>query len=117
MRRSPARSCPSALPAMRPPDALYFWYCSPRSLSMKKPVILLFCAALCISTAIAEAKTELGDINGAKFRIDVPEKWNGGLVIYCHGYNPTPVTYKEGKLPPVFEVFTNQGYALAQSGY
>ena len=26
----------------------------------------------------AAARTELGEINGAKFRIDMPEKWNGG---------------------------------------
>jgi len=79
--------------------------------------VLLSVAVLCSAAAYAAPKTELGDINGAKFRIDVPENWNGGLVIYCHGYSPVPVTYKEGKLPPVFEVFTNQGYALAQSGY
>src|SRR5881392_3441641 len=84
---------------------------------MKTPATLLFCAVLCFSAAHAAPKTELGDINGAKFRIDVPENWNGGLVIYCHGYNASPVAYKEGKLPPVFEVFTSQGYALAQSGY
>ncbi len=84
---------------------------------MKPYITIVFCAALCAGAANAAPKTELGDINGAKFRIDVPENWNGGLVIYCHGYNPLPVTYKEGKLPPVFEVFTNQGYALAQSGY
>ncbi len=80
---------------------------------MKSYITLVFCAALCAGAANAATKTELGDLNGAKFRIDVPENWNGGLVIYCHGYNPAPVTYKEGKLPPVFEVFTNQGYALA----
>jgi hypothetical protein len=27
----------------------------------------------------AAVRTEIGEINGAKFRIDVPEKWNGGL--------------------------------------
>ena len=26
----------------------------------------------------AAARTELGEINGAKFRIDMPVKWNGG---------------------------------------
>ncbi len=84
---------------------------------MKMSATSLICAALCFSAANAEPKTELGEINGAKFRIDVPEKWNGGLVVYCHGYSPVPGTYKEGKLPPVFAVFTDQGYALAQSGY
>ena len=74
----------------------------------------LVCAALCLA---AEPKTEIGEINGAKFRIDVPENWNGGLVMYCHGYSATPGVFKEGKLPGVLSVFTDQGYALAQSGY
>ena len=74
-------------------------------------------AALCAAGPKTEARTEIGDLNGAKFRIDVPENWNGGLVMYCHGYNADPVSYKEGKLPAAFSVFTDQGYAVAQSGY
>src|SRR5882757_1587526 len=88
-----------------------------RNLKMKAFATLLICFAPCFTTVNAEPKAELGEINGAKFRIDIPEKWTGGLVIYCHGYNPVPGTYKEGKLPPEFAVFTEQGYALAQSGY
>jgi dipeptidyl aminopeptidase/acylaminoacyl peptidase len=37
--------------------------------------------------------------------------------MYCHGYSPIAVTYKEGTLPPVLAVFTDQGYAVAESGY
>jgi pimeloyl-ACP methyl ester carboxylesterase len=59
----------------------------------------------------------LGEINGAKFRIDVPDNWNGGLVMYCHGYNAKPVTYDQPKLAPVLAVFVDQGYAVTQSGY
>ncbi|HLJ45141.1 MAG TPA: alpha/beta hydrolase [Bryobacteraceae bacterium] len=77
------------------------------------------CVTVLVGGAIcfAEPKTEIGEINGAKFRIDVPDNWNGGLVLYCHGYSPVPGVFKEGKLPPTFAVFTDQGYALAQSGY
>ena len=71
-------------------------------------------AALSLCTAFAS--TELGDINGAKFRINMPANWNGGLVVYCHGYNPKPVTFDE-KPNPVLDVFLAQGYAVAQSGY
>src|SRR5579863_2084795 len=71
-----------------------------------------------LAAAHAETKTEFGEIDGAAYRIDIPENWNGGLVVYCHGYSPKPVTYEQGKpLPPVEEVFTDAGYALAQSGY
>ena len=67
--------------------------------------------------ALAAPKIETGSINGAAFRIDVPENWNGGLVVYCHGYNPKPVTYNDQKLALQLAVFTDQGYAVAQSGY
>ncbi|HXA64087.1 MAG TPA: alpha/beta hydrolase [Bryobacteraceae bacterium] len=78
---------------------------------------LLVCASLCLAAPKVEPKTEIGEINGAKFRIDIPDNWNGGLVMYCHGYSPVAGAYKDGKLPPVLAVFTEQGYALAQSGY
>jgi pimeloyl-ACP methyl ester carboxylesterase len=84
---------------------------------MKLFSALLACATLCVAAPKVEPKTEIGEINGAKFRIDIPENWNGGLVMYCHGYSPVAGSYKEGKLPPVLTVFTEQGYALAQSGY
>ncbi len=72
---------------------------------------------MAVAIAAPGPKLEVGELNGAKFRIDIPENWNGGLVVYCHGYAAEPVQYKEDKLPPLFAVFTSQGYALAQSGY
>lgn len=36
--------------------------------------------------AADEPITEEGEIAGAKFRIDIPTNWNGGLVMYAHGY-------------------------------
>ena len=64
----------------------------------------------------AGVRTELGEINGAKFRIDMPEKWNGGLVVYCHGYSDAPGSF-EDKASPFIDVFVGQGYALIQSGF
>jgi alpha-beta hydrolase superfamily lysophospholipase len=64
----------------------------------------------------AAARTELGEINGAKFRIDIPEKWNGGLVVYCHGYSDAPGDF-EDKASPFIDVFVSQGFAFIQSGY
>ena len=79
---------------------------------MKLSSVILTALSLCT----AFAATELGDINGAKFRIDTPANWNGGLVMYCHGYNPKPVAFDE-KPNPLINVFLDQGYAVAQSGY
>lgn len=76
--------------------------------------VLLTLAAL---LSWAETKTETGEINGAKFKIEVPEKWNGGLVMYCHGYSPVPGSFTSPKPNPVLNVFLEQGYAVAQSGY
>jgi pimeloyl-ACP methyl ester carboxylesterase len=84
---------------------------------MKLLSAFALCATLCVAAPKIEPKTEIGEINGAKFRVDIPENWNGGLVMYCHGYSPVPGTFKEGKLPAVLAVFTERGYALAQSGY
>ena len=80
---------------------------------MRKLVVLLF-AFVC---SMAFAKTEIGELHGVTFRIDVPDNWNHSLVVYCHGYSPTPVRYKEDKLDPVLSVFTEEGYAVAQSAY
>ena len=79
---------------------------------MKLSSVVLGAVSLCTTFAA----TELGDINGAKFRIDMPANWNGGLVMYCHGYNPKPVVFDE-KVNPFINVFLDQGYAIAQSGY
>lgn len=80
-----------------------------------KLAILAF--SLSASLLLATPRVETGDINGAKFRIDIPDNWNGGLVMYCHGYNPKPVTYDQPKIAPTLAVFLDQGYAVAQSGY
>ena len=76
------------------------------------------CLLLFSGTAAAAPKTETGVINGAEYRIDIPGNWNGGLVVYCHGYAATPGRFEKDKpLPPTQAVFTEAGYALAQSGY
>jgi pimeloyl-ACP methyl ester carboxylesterase len=63
-------------------------------------------------------RTEIGRINGASFRIDIPKNWNRGLVLYFHGYEPTPQTF-DPKYPPtrILEEILNRGYAVARSGY
>jgi pimeloyl-ACP methyl ester carboxylesterase len=81
---------------------------------VRKLLFTLLCSA---ALSAAEPKVEIGAINGAAFRIDVPDAWNGGLVVYCHGYSPIVGTFKEQKLPAEQQVFLDQGYALAQSGY
>jgi pimeloyl-ACP methyl ester carboxylesterase len=76
--------------------------------------------AICSICLCAQAKTEFGKLEGAEFRIDVPDNWNHGLVVYYHGYDPENhgMGYDEKKpLDPNLAVFTHAGYALIQSGY
>jgi pimeloyl-ACP methyl ester carboxylesterase len=60
---------------------------------------------------------ETGMLDGAPFRIDMPEKWNGVLIIYYHGYSKSPVTFDESKPNFMGNALSADGYAVAQSGY
>ena len=71
-----------------------------------------------VATAPAfDGKTEMGEIDGAVFRIDVPAKWNKGLVIMNHGYSPEPRKPQPGAISTRAKTFTDRGYAVAQSSY
>jgi len=84
-----------------------------------------FCVAICPAQTRPQGPVkETGEINGARFRIDIPDKWNGGLILWAHGYSPPETPYhiagEEGvrnagaQLIPVLGAM---GYALAQSAY
>ena len=75
-------------------------------------LLLLFAGALGAQTHL-----ETGEIDGAKFRIDIPQNWTHGLVMYCHGYSPDPGRFDEKPARDVFSGFLIAGYAIAQSGY
>src|SRR5258707_10623533 len=74
--------------------------------------------ALTLFTALGwcAPKTETGEINGARFRIDVPEQWNGSLVMYCHGYRPVAGKFANPKPNPTLDVFLKEGYPVVQAG-
>ena len=61
---------------------------------------------------------DIGVLAGAPYYIEIPARWNKGLVLYTHGYTP------EGGKPPqptsaqVFrEIFLSRGFAFAASDY
>lgn len=66
-----------------------------------------------------------GSINGAPYRIVVPESWNGTLLVYGHGYrdkadHPGEVDNRAADIAPnndVANALLAQGYALAGSAY
>jgi pimeloyl-ACP methyl ester carboxylesterase len=67
----------------------------------------------------AGVNVDTGEINGASFRIDIPDNWNRSLVIFCHGYQgPNVVRYdKETPLSPWMPLLLHAGYGIARSGY
>lgn len=66
-----------------------------------------------------------GEINGAPYRVVVPENWNGTLLVYAHGYrdradHPGEVDNRNADVAPsaaLEPVLLAQGYALAGSAY
>lgn len=64
-----------------------------------------------------EVKVETGTLKGASYRIDMPAKWNGVLLIYYHGYSEHPVVFEKDKPNDMAQGFASAGFAMAQSGY
>lgn len=81
-------------------------------------LISTFAHAKASDIAPGNAKSEFGALEGAAFRVDVPEKWNGGLVVFFHGYAVTPVELEEGeRISPMFDGMLARGFAVIQSAY
>src|ERR1700761_7082491 len=62
--------------------------------------------------------TEVGLLDGAAYRIDIPAHWNHSLVVYYHGYALQPISFHiaerlTGQEQPFFE----RNYAVIQSAY
>jgi pimeloyl-ACP methyl ester carboxylesterase len=84
---------------------------------MQRFTVMLVVFFACIAV---HAKTEFGKLQGAEFRIDVPDNWNHGLVVYYHGYDAQDhgMGFDEKKpLEPWLAMFTKAGFAVIQSGY
>jgi hypothetical protein len=61
-----------------------------------------------------------GTIDGADFRVETPEDWNGTLVLYSHGYYPpvfVPPTIGLTNSPETEEWLLDHGFALAASNF
>src|SRR5438309_4086524 len=63
----------------------------------------------------------VGDIAGARFQVQVPQPWNGTLVLYSHGYmrsgGPAPDLPADAPDAATRQWLLEHGYALAASGY
>jgi len=80
--------------------------------------VALACATGALAREAVPATTEMGTLEGAAYRIDIPKDWNNNLVVFFHGYAVTPVTWKEDeRISPMFDGMLKRGYAVIQSAY
>jgi pimeloyl-ACP methyl ester carboxylesterase len=72
------------------------------------------------ATKEAERRSFTGTIGGADYRVEVPDRWNGTLLLFTHGYYPAEF----GEAPSLVtnaeeseEWLVDHGYALAASRF
>ncbi|NNC39101.1 MAG: phthalyl amidase [Acidimicrobiia bacterium] len=66
--------------------------------------------------ALAEATAYWGVHTGAGYRIEVPDNWNGDLVVWAHGFRGTGLELTVDN-HPLRELLIPSGYAWAASSY
>lgn len=86
--------------------------------------LLVVGAGASAAPAVEGRRSITGDIDGAKFRVEVPERWNGTLVLYSHGYLPTGfpdfgigLTNRSPGISEAEPWLLDHGYALAASDF
>ena len=89
------------------------------NLNIKMRILLLLLFVVGSITAQTPVKTESGELNGAGFKIFVPEPWNGNLVLYAHGYAfmGSPLQSEDPDLKQKMGLFLGKGFAVAASDY
>jgi pimeloyl-ACP methyl ester carboxylesterase len=61
---------------------------------------------------------DVGALQNASYRIDIPANWNHQLIVFYHGYSVEPLRFSaQERLSPMFDPMLSQGYAVIQSGY
>lgn len=69
---------------------------------------------------VGERRSYTGEIDGAKYRVEVPKRWNGTLLLYSHGYYPAgwgPEKIALTNSEEAEEALLSKGFALAASDY
>lgn len=92
-----------------------------------KALITAVIAGLLAVTPVAEAQQQdrsfAGTIDGAKYRVEVPDNWNGTLLLYSHGYYLPefapwpPTTFLANREKDTPQWLLDNGYALAASEF
>ncbi|RJF91794.1 alpha/beta hydrolase family protein [Noviherbaspirillum saxi] len=64
----------------------------------------------------AETDRWAGVLNGSGYRIEVPKRWNGRLVLYAHGYDGLEPVLKVSDVP-IRRYLVENGYAWAAASF
>jgi pimeloyl-ACP methyl ester carboxylesterase len=82
-------------------------------------LLCLFGARTILSAEPASVGRIVGNhAGGAGWAIDMPEKWNGTLLLYAHGYSPVRSTAPPESAPrEARQTLLAEGYALAASAF
>ena len=84
---------------------------------MKKFLIFVMISSIpCIGWS---QQFDIGELENARYKIFIPENWNGGLVMYAHGYESIG---EEGEIfdeviDDFMQIFTSRGFAYAASNF
>ena len=67
-------------------------------------------------TPLPEARAVIGERACSGYRMEIPKRWNGDLVVYAHGFRGATPTLTVTNLP-VRQAAIRQGFAWAASSY
>jgi pimeloyl-ACP methyl ester carboxylesterase len=89
---------------------------------MRSSINFFFALTLCAQTtcfaADADPIIDVGALQNASYRIDIPANWNHQLIVFYHGYSVEPLRFTaQERLSPMFDPMLSLGYAVIQSGY
>jgi pimeloyl-ACP methyl ester carboxylesterase len=93
-----------------------------RLLTALTVTLLAVAPATAASAARADdgRRTYTGTINGAEYRVEMPARWNGTLVLYSHGYHPADFGFPQVPVTNAArteEWLLEHGFALAASEF
>lgn len=84
-----------------------------------KKILLAICILFVVSPSFVYGNQDFtGVLNGASYKIRVPDNWNGVLILYAHWYYIGPPPPEAEAAPGGMEEFLlSRGYALAGSAF
>lgn len=65
--------------------------------------------------ALPQASASWGVVDGAGYRLEVPDEWNGELVVFAHGFRGEAELFVDD--PTIRDHLITEGYAWAASSY